>query len=582
MQKLLFAAVVLVLGATVVASEPCEEPCVNTLEITLSPNGEIKIQDAIDAGCAMIWLTDGRYYGDRNRDLRFGGRPVTVESVSHDPGSCYIDCQASPGEQHRGFIFESEDGSQAFVHAIGIRNAYVDGSGGAIDCDDASVRIACCEFRNNYATRGGAISLRDDSDCDISGCLFELNGHHDGARTTSGGGLYCSNSDPKIMNCVFRANRAYEGAGAAVHGTDGARFLGCRFIYNRGINEGGGLLSCSSKAHVEYCKFLGNTAPEGGGLMLGIWSGNSKIIKCVFDGNEALHTADNVGDGAALWVRRDSWGTVIEHCTFTLNRSGNANAGVVFSGSQRVRIEKTIIAYNPLRPIVSAEDTTPQLKCCDLWWNDGATSLQWRDYYSDQKGKDGNCTVNPHFCHRHNGYEGAGQEFGDLQLNGNRDCEHCLCGNEKLRECATWTPLDPDDGTREGFHWPIGALLCVECYTPPAKRIPEEGGCSIELSRAVASSRGTAELSIDCLPGAMTQIRYTVMGQNGAPSVQLCIYDAVGRLVRTLVDCDVVAGTYDLVWDGKNEKGELVASGVYFCRLWVNGEGTTKRAVVLR
>ncbi|MDZ7291295.1 MAG: beta-propeller fold lactonase family protein [candidate division KSB1 bacterium] len=49
--------------------------------------------------------------------------------------------------------------------------------------------------------------------------------------------------------------------------------------------------------------------------------------------------------------------------------------------------------------------------------------------------------------------------------------------------------------------------------------------------------------------------------------VTLTIYDVLGRRVRTLVDELMDAGYHSQIWDGKNDKGVPVASGIYFYRL---------------
>ncbi len=63
-------------------------------------------------------------------------------------------------------------------------------------------------------------------------------------------------------------------------------------------------------------------------------------------------------------------------------------------------------------------------------------------------------------------------------------------------------------------------------------------------------------------------------------AVQLRVYDVQGRLVRTLVDRRISLGEHQIVWDGKNESGETVGSGVYFCRL-VSGHRAESRKIVL-
>lgn len=64
--------------------------------------------------------------------------------------------------------------------------------------------------------------------------------------------------------------------------------------------------------------------------------------------------------------------------------------------------------------------------------------------------------------------------------------------------------------------------------------------------------------------------------------VALSVYDARGRLVRTLVDGTASAGRHQVAWDGTDRAGTRVASGVYFARLAVNGGSDTRRLVLLK
>jgi flagellar hook assembly protein FlgD len=70
----------------------------------------------------------------------------------------------------------------------------------------------------------------------------------------------------------------------------------------------------------------------------------------------------------------------------------------------------------------------------------------------------------------------------------------------------------------------------------------------------------------------------------GVAQVSLRIFDASGRLVRTLLDGDVEAiPTVRLPrWDGRDEKGHRVGSGIYYYRLAVSGRVLSRRMVVLR
>jgi hypothetical protein len=69
----------------------------------------------------------------------------------------------------------------------------------------------------------------------------------------------------------------------------------------------------------------------------------------------------------------------------------------------------------------------------------------------------------------------------------------------------------------------------------------------------------------------------------GVPAnVSLRIYDAAGRLVRTLVEGARPAGRYSELWDGRDARGASVASGVYFCRLDAGRFTQTRKMLLLR
>jgi hypothetical protein len=62
----------------------------------------------------------------------------------------------------------------------------------------------------------------------------------------------------------------------------------------------------------------------------------------------------------------------------------------------------------------------------------------------------------------------------------------------------------------------------------------------------------------------------------------LTVFDVRGKRVRTLVHCELDAGTYHPVWDGGDGAGRPVASGVYFYRLTTLDVVQTRKLVLLR
>jgi len=65
-----------------------------------------------------------------------------------------------------------------------------------------------------------------------------------------------------------------------------------------------------------------------------------------------------------------------------------------------------------------------------------------------------------------------------------------------------------------------------------------------------------------------------------ATRVQLRIYDARGRVVRTLVDRDMPLGYHQVVWKGLDNQGRQVASGVYHYVIRA-GDFTSRKSMVL-
>ena len=65
--------------------------------------------------------------------------------------------------------------------------------------------------------------------------------------------------------------------------------------------------------------------------------------------------------------------------------------------------------------------------------------------------------------------------------------------------------------------------------------------------------------------------------------VTLDVFDVQGKLVRRLRDQDEPVGVYDVRWDGRNDQGKPLSSGIYFYRLTVNGQAiSTKKMILLK
>ncbi len=76
-----------------------------------------------------------------------------------------------------------------------------------------------------------------------------------------------------------------------------------------------------------------------------------------------------------------------------------------------------------------------------------------------------------------------------------------------------------------------------------------------------------------------TSIRFEL---RTSESVSLRVYDVQGRLVRTLLDEARSAGSYTVVWDGRDNSGRSVGSGPYFVRMHAGTYKSTTKVLMLR
>jgi hypothetical protein len=77
-----------------------------------------------------------------------------------------------------------------------------------------------------------------------------------------------------------------------------------------------------------------------------------------------------------------------------------------------------------------------------------------------------------------------------------------------------------------------------------------------------------------------TTIYYDV--PDGGGEISMKIYDVSGRLVRTLVDGHEPGGTRSVDWNGMNDQGQPLASGIYFYRMTAPGFTEMRKMVLLR
>jgi flagellar hook assembly protein FlgD len=67
-----------------------------------------------------------------------------------------------------------------------------------------------------------------------------------------------------------------------------------------------------------------------------------------------------------------------------------------------------------------------------------------------------------------------------------------------------------------------------------------------------------------------------------AAVVSITVYDMLGQQVRTLLHTEFPPGTFFTQWNGDNNAGTTVATGVYLCRMKATGASGNSASVTRR
>jgi hypothetical protein len=530
------------------------------------------IQAALDASAAgdTVLLASGTFTGAANRDLDFRGRAILLGSQARDADACVVDCEADPTAPHRGLFFHSAEGPGTVVERITITRAYApvgsaalllaasptlrgvvfaanpsasagavyvlngspalegcifrgnlvpSGSGGGFYCKfGGTPRLTGCKFFDNQARFGGALYGRENASPVLQDCIF-VNNHG-----SDGGALLCEEgSRPVLTDCVFDGNRGVTGGAVYLGHAGDAAFADCELSRNEAIR--GGAVFCGFAAPVlDQCRLTENTARSRGGAVCADSGSVMTLTRCTLAANQAAW------DGGAIYGLTAD--LRLDHATLSGNAAADTLAGGVSArGLSRLALDGTIVAFSPTGRAVRCDaEATVEASGCDVFGNAGG------DYVgclAGLEGAAGNLSGDPLFCDQ------GGREF--------------MLGARS--PCAT----RPDV-----FHdvigaWPVG---CAG-RSSDAPDSPDAPRLALETARPNPFT-------------VFTRIRYAL--PEGASAAHLAVYDAAGRRVRGLL----AAGAGETGWDGTDDAGRALPSGVYFCRLRAGEEVVTRSVTLLR
>jgi serine protease AprX len=144
---------------------------------------------------------------------------------------------------------------------------------------------------------------------------------------------------------------------------------------------------------------------------------------------------------------------------------------------------------------------------------------------------------------------------------------------------TTGLKYDCDDHYEKGAAALTSSFVVKFTTDPPVEQEPAV------FERPASDARHSRPLELLVTPNpfsSSTNLVVTGLSRSlPGEGLSLRVFDVSGRLIRTLVN-DMKAGSATVLWDGRNDSGDKVTSGVYFVRLFAKGESVTKKAVLLR
>jgi hypothetical protein len=327
------------------------------------------IQKAIDAATHfdLIIVLQGVYY----ENLNFKGKLLTVRSGDPNQPALVATTIIDGGGKGPVVRFVNGENANAVLSGFTIRNGlgipigeHI--GGGGVLCSDSAPTISYnvitgnSASANDYAGGGGIMCVASSTSLSPTiagntisnnetsglnprggggiftyGCSPTIsNNRLTGNQTLIvGGGIYCNGGSPVISGNVLTGNIATAfgglgGAGIALSATAGAVVSNCLIYGNTGGNLGGGILCSSGNAAINNCTIAGNTGP-------GIHLSGANVT---LDGDIIVSQVDPAGFG----ISAANSSPVIKCCDVWGNAGGNYQGLTVATGTRRN------ISVNPL------------------------------------------------------------------------------------------------------------------------------------------------------------------------------------------------------------------------------------------
>ena len=475
-------------------------------------------------------------------NINYIGKNITVASLFlTTQDTTFISQTIIDGDSIDSVVtFESGEDSTAvlcgFTITNGLGSGLPDSTGGGIYCEDSCPSLVNVMIMNNSSNNhGGGIFCCNFSSPSLKNSTITNN------EADRGGGISCIQSNLSLENVTIENNSATSFGGGIVLYYSELVMFNCQ-LYNNlcgdgaELGRGGAMFIAVSTVSLSKCDFLNNSADShAGAIYLSLASAD--IDKCSFVGNTS---GGNVG--GIYFYNSDHLD--ITNCTL-YNNTGSDSGAMRFyieNAPNDIPIILNTICWNnsPTEILCSADGLTNELIVgysdieggLDAIVTNNNANITWLE---------GNIDADPLFVDPVN---------GDYHLTENSPC---------IDAGDPTSPLDPD-----------GTIADMGAYY--YHQVNEIDDNEMQI----------VEFNLSNHPNPFNPETKIVFNLPEEGNVKLEIYNIKGQKVKTLVNEILPAGEHSAIWDGKDSNDKQVGSGIYFYKLKTGDYQKVRKMLLLK
>lgn len=564
------------------------------------------VQAGIDSAQAgdTVLVAPGSYL----ETINFNGKAIVVGSwFLLDRDTSYIAQTILDGNQSGSVVtFNSDEDSSSVLTGFTVTNGYTNIAGGGIYCRSADPKLEWLVVSNNTVDDpitntdgGGGIG------CIVASPVIRhvtvVNNQTLGFRSTGGGiwlfisnailedvtvignsssnccgGIHVDTGSPKMQRLLIKGNQAVGSSGGIGIGRSNATLTDVVIDSNQSA-RGAGMVTGNGNPTLKNVNITRNwTGPtgEGGGLSVSMDADLRSWENVRIEGNRAALR------GGGLEIDANSTDTVyLSNLTIVNNSVENLDGGGIYIGNLRPVLNNVTVTGNSAPRngggIFGRGTLKPILINCIVYGNTSSTT--------EVHIEDGDITIaNSNIREGINGItltDGATLNWLDGNINADPLFADTLAGDYTLT--ANSPCIDAGTAFLE-----IGGEVLLDLPGSDYLGIAPDMG-SAEFDPAVYIAPGpeqqiTAFNLQQNYPNPFNPATEIAFQLPEAGFVSLSVFDVAGRLIKTLVNEHISAGSYRAIWDGTSQWGYPVGSGTFFYRLEAMGSTQTKKMVLLK